>query len=126
MVRFPLTLYCDHPEPQFELGTAVSLARVSIDFVHRCEREGLITVRTLFHGERGLCFSDVRKLKLVRHLHDDMGLELEAVDLILQYRNRISSMQRRLEKLEEALRQKEQAYQRKIMELQERLETRGT
>lgn len=121
MVRFPLTPYCDHPEPQFELGTAVSLARVSIDFVNLCERQGLVTVRTLFHGKRGLCFSDVRKLKLVRHLHDDMGLELEAVELVLQYRNQIGSMQRRLVELEEEL----QAYRGEIMALRRRLEQSG-
>ena len=46
------------------------------------------------------------KPKLVRHLHDDMGLDLEAVDLVLRYRNQIQEMQRRLDEMEQRLPQK--------------------
>jgi hypothetical protein len=63
----------------------------------------------------------VCKPKLVRHLHDDMGLELEAVDLVLRYRNQIRSMQWRLADMEQRIRQKEQAHQVEILALSRRL-----
>jgi hypothetical protein len=121
MKHYPLAIYCDHAEPRFELGTAAKLARVSENFIYRCDREGLVEARVMLHGKQGLCFADVCKLKLVRHLHDDMGLELEAVDLVLRYRNRIRAMQRRLADMEQQMRQKEQAHQVEILALSRRL-----
>ena len=119
MVKYPLSLYCDCPEPHFELGTAASLARVSEEFIFRCEREGLFTARIMLHGKKGLCFADVRKLKLVRHLHNDMGLDLGTVDLVLRYRNRIQEMQRRLDEMEQRLRRKEQNHHIEILALRQ-------
>jgi hypothetical protein len=71
---------------------------------YRCEREELAGSRVMLHGKKGLCFADVRKLKLVRHLHEDMGLDLEAVDLVLRYRNQIRTMQRRLADIQPQMR----------------------
>ena len=68
MVKYPLSIYCDHPEPHFELRTAARLSRVSEEFIYRCDREGLVKARVMLHGKQGLCFADVSKLKLVRHL----------------------------------------------------------
>jgi hypothetical protein len=121
MKQYPLAIHCDHAEPQFELGTAAKLARVSEDFIYWCAREGLVEAVAMLHGKKGLCFADVCKLKLVRHLHDDMGLDLEAVDLVLRYRNRIRAMQRRLADMEQQMRQKEQAHQVEILALSQRL-----
>ena len=117
MVKYPLSLYCDHPEPYFELRTAAILARVNEEFIYRCDREGLVRARLMLHGKQGLCFADVRRLKLVRHLHEDMGLDWEAVDMVLRYRNQIWRMQRRLEEMEQRLRQKEQAHHMEILAL---------
>ncbi|MEJ2247487.1 MAG: hypothetical protein P8Y80_15645 [Acidobacteriota bacterium] len=64
------------------------------------------------------------KPKLVRHLHDDMGLDLEAVDLVLRYRNQIQEMQRRLDEMEQRLRQKEQEHHIEILALRRRLAQR--
>jgi hypothetical protein len=101
---YPLAIYCDHPEPHFELSTAASLARVSEDFIYRCDHEGLVKVRVMLHGKKGLCFADVCKMKLVRHLHEDMGLDLEAVDLVLRYRKQIGTLQRGLTDLQQQMR----------------------
>ena len=106
MNQYPLVIYCDQPGVHFEHRTAARLARVSVEFICRCENEELVTSRIMLHGKKGFCFADVCKLKLVRHLHEDMGLDLEAVDLVLQYRNQIKILQRQLEELEQFKRQK--------------------
>jgi hypothetical protein len=54
MKQYPLAIYCNHDEPQFELGTAAELARVSEDFIYRCDREGLVTSRVIFMRIWGL------------------------------------------------------------------------
>jgi hypothetical protein len=120
MNHYPLAIYCDHPEVHFEIRTAARLARVSEAFIRRCEREELVTTRIMLHGREGICAADVRKLKLVRHLHEDMGLDLEAVDLVLQYRNQINFLQRRLEELEQFMSQKEQEHLSRIATLRRR------
>ena len=45
-------------------------------------------------------FADVWKLKLVRHLHDDMGLELKVVGLVPRYREPVRRLQHRLADLQ--------------------------
>ncbi|MFC1821947.1 chaperone modulator CbpM [Thermodesulfobacteriota bacterium] len=121
MSMYPLAIYCDHLEDHFERMTAARLARVSEEFINRCEREELVASRIMLHGKRGLCFADVCKLKIIRHLHEDMGLDLEAVDFVLRYRNRIKTMQRRLEQLEQHMRKKEQERLSEILALHRRL-----
>ena len=66
-----------------------NVGMVSEAFIHQCKREELVTSRVMLHGKKGLCFADVCKLKRIRHLHEDMGLDLAAVDFVLRNRRRI-------------------------------------
>jgi hypothetical protein len=68
-----------------------------------------------------MCLADVYKLKRIRHLHEDMGLDLEAVDFVLRYRNQIRTLQRRLDEMEKCMRQKEQEHLNEIVALRQRL-----
>jgi hypothetical protein len=121
MNKYPIAIYCDHPEVHFEHRTAARLARVSEAFIHQCELEELTTSRIMLHGKKGLCFADVCKLKRIRHLHEDMGLDLEAVSFVLRYRNRIKTMQRLLDEMEQHMRQKEQEHLTEILALRRQL-----
>jgi len=121
MKKYPLAVCGDHPEIHFEVRTAARLARVSETFILQCEREELVASRTMLHGQKGLCAADVRKLKLVRHLHEDMGLDLEAVDLVLRYRNRIRALESHLADAEQQWRRKVQKHRAEIRTLQQRL-----
>ena len=121
MTKYPITIYSNYQEVHFELRAVSRLAKVSEEFIHQCEREELIISRNMLHGKKGLCFADVYKLKLIRHLHEDMGLDLEAVDFVLRYRNRIQTIQRRLDEMEQRMRQKEQEHLNEILALRRRL-----
>lgn len=121
MNKYQIVTYSDPPEVHFEFTTAAFLAGVSKEFIHQCEREELITCRFMILGKKGLCFADVQKLKLIRHLHEDMGLDLDAVDFLLRYRNRIKTMQRRLDEMKQYMRDKELKYEAEILTLRRRL-----
>jgi len=121
MNKYPIAIYSDHPEVHFEHRTAARLTRVAEEFIHQCEREELVASRIMLHGKKSLCIADVCKLKRIRHLHEDMGLDLEAVDFVLRYRNRIQTMQRRLDEMEQRMRQKEQEHLNEILALRRRL-----
>ena len=121
MKKYQIVTYSNPTEVHFEYKTAAFLASVSTQFVHQCEHEELITCRTMIHGKKGLCFADVQKLKLIRHLHEDMGLALDAVDLLLRYRKRIKSMQCQLDEMKRHMRAKECKYEAEILVLHRRL-----
>jgi hypothetical protein len=50
-----------------------------------------------------------------------MGLDLEAVDIVLRYRGRIRMMQRHLDDAEQQLRQKEREHHIEVLALRQRL-----
>ena len=122
MNKYPIALYFDHPEVHFEYGVVVRMARVSEAFILKCEKENLITIRTLQHGGKGLCFTDVCKLKMIRHLYEDMGLDLEAIDFVLRYQRQIKTLNHRLDGMKERIRQKEMEHRAEILRLRRQLD----
>lgn len=121
MNKYSLTIHCNQTDVHFEYRTAARMARVSEDFICRCEQVELVMPRVMHHGKKGLCADDVCRLKMIRHLHEDLGLDLEAADFILRYRQRIRQLRRRLEDMERQLIQKEQEHLSEIMALERRL-----
>jgi DNA-binding transcriptional MerR regulator len=121
MKKYPLALVSNDPEAHYEYRIVASMTRVSEEFILKCEHEDLITSRTMLHGAKGLRAADVRKIKLIRYLHEDMGLSLEAIDLVLRYRERVKTMERQLEDMQQRLRQKEQEHQAEVLKLCRRL-----
>ncbi|WP_320042826.1 hypothetical protein [uncultured Desulfobacter sp.] len=122
MNRYPISPYVDYPEIHFEYRFVIRLARVSRAFIHQCEQEDLITTRIMLHGKKGLCFSDVCKLKMIRHLHEDMGLNLEAVDFVLRYQRQIKILNLKLGRMEADISQKEKVHQAEILSLRRQLD----
>jgi DNA-binding transcriptional MerR regulator len=121
MIKYEIAIYLDQPEVHFDYRTAARLAHVSRRLVDQCEQADLITCRIMIHGKKGLCFADVQKLKLIRHFHKDLGLPLDAVDLLLHYRNRISEMQQMLQERERKMRHKAKEHLTEIQKLSRQL-----
>ena len=121
MTHYPLTVHSDQPETHFERCTAARLARVSEKFIRTCEREKLIGSRVMLHGKKGLCVEDVVKLKLIRHYHQDLGFDLDAVEFILQYRSRIQRLQRHLEEMQQRFYKQEENHRMEIRILRKQL-----
>lgn len=121
MKKYPIALFCQDPEVHFEYRIVARMARVSEAFIVKCEHEELVTAQNMLHGAKGLNPADVRKLKLIRHLHQDMGLSFDAIDFVLRYRERVKTMERQLNEMAQQLHQKEQDHQAEVMELCRRL-----
>ncbi len=121
MKKYPIALFCNDPEAQYEYRIVARMTRVSEEFIRQCEHEELVSSHTMLHGAKGLSAADVSKLKLIRYLHEDMGLDLEAIDFVLRYRERVKSMERQLDEMEQQLRQREQEHQAEILKLSRRL-----
>ncbi len=111
----------DRQEMPCTRRTAARLARVSLEFIHRCERQALLGPPIVVRGKTGFPLESVHRLKRIRHLHVDLGLELEAVDFILRMRQQMSRLQNSLAGMEQRLRRREQELLAEIQELRQRL-----
>lgn len=121
MNKYQVVIYSDAPEVHFDYATAASLANISRQFLRLCEGEELISCRKMIHGKKGLRFTEVKKLKIIRHLHDDMGFSLDAVDFILRYRRRLMGLKHQLEEQKKQMLTKEQQYEAEIFELRRQI-----
>jgi DNA-binding transcriptional MerR regulator len=121
MKKYPIALVCNDPEAHYEYRIVARMTRLSEEFILQCEHEELVTSHIMLHGAKGLRAADVRKLKLIRYLHEDMGLSLEAIDLVLRYRERVKTMERQLDEMQQRLHQKEQEHQTEVLKLCRRL-----
>ena len=121
MKKYPITLFCNDPEAHYEYRIVARMTRVSEEFIRRCEHEELVTAHTMLHGAKGLSTADVSKLKVIRYLHEDMDLDLEAIDLVLRYRERVKTMERQLDEMEQRLRREEQEHQSEVLQLCRRI-----
>ncbi|RPH38716.1 MAG: hypothetical protein EHM86_09165 [Desulfobulbaceae bacterium] len=121
MKKYQIVTYSNPQDMHFVYKTAAFLASVSTQFLHQCEDEDLITCRIMVHGQKGLCFADVQKLKLIRHLHEDMGMALDEIDFLIRYRCRIKAMQHQLEKMKQQIYDQKSTYEAEIQSLRLRL-----
>jgi hypothetical protein len=117
MKQYPLTIFHNPTATHFEYNLVAQLVRVPKEFILQCEREELIKGRVMLHGVKGLCYDDVNRLKMIRFLHEDMGLDLGAVDFVLRYRERLKMMKRQIDEMECRLQQKEREHQAEILAL---------
>ena len=110
----------DSREKIYGLNSTAQIARVTIEFVCECERENLIQA-TIVHGQKGYAYEAVRRLIRIRHLHQDLGLDLNAVDCILRMRRQIATLLQQLNDMEERMLHREQELLNEIQNLRKRL-----
>jgi MerR family transcriptional regulator/heat shock protein HspR len=100
---------------------AAQLARVSVEFLDRCEAEELVQPRRLAGGEGGYAADDIERLSQIRRLHEMLGLDLDAVDVVLHLREQVLALLARLEDLEARFARREQELMDEISDLRHRL-----
>jgi DNA-binding transcriptional MerR regulator len=99
------------------------LARVSVEFLDLLEAEDLMRPRLLGAegGELGYAAEDIRRLSQIRRLHETLGLELEAVEVVLHLREQVMNLLARMEDLEARFARREQELLRELDDLRRRL-----
>lgn len=107
--------------PLFTRTVAAQLARVSLEFLNRCEAQELLRPRELREGESGYTLADIDRLTLIRRFHESLGLDLEAVEVVLHLRDQILNLMSRMEEMERHFAQKEKELLEEIANLRRRL-----
>lgn len=108
-------------EPLYTRRIAARLARISLDLVDQCERENLIHVQVMRGGGQGLSRRDVQRLVRIRRLQEDLGLELQTIEIVLRMRRRMIDLMHQLDETEQRMAQREEELINEIRALQRRL-----
>jgi MerR family transcriptional regulator/heat shock protein HspR len=92
----------------FTRTVAAQLARVPLEFLDRLEAEDLVQPRELAEGECGYTPEDIGRLVRIRRMHETLGLELAAVDVVLRLRERVTFLLAQMEEMETRFSRREQ------------------
>lgn len=111
------------PPLLFTRPVAAQLARVSLEFLERLEAEALIQPRGLAGGEPGYAPEDISRMARLRRLHETLGLDLPALEVVLHLRERLASVLTQMEEMEARFARREQELLREIDELRRRFLT---
>ncbi len=100
---------------------AAQLARISLDFLDYCEQEQFVQSRPMRGGGVGYTVEDIRRLARVRRLRYSLGLEPQAVEVVLHLRRQVVEYQKYLAQMEREMVQREQAWLQEVQELRRQL-----
>ena len=120
-MSYKLTIRSRDDQPVYTRLVAAQLAQVSLDFLCLCEEEGLIQVQGMAGGGQGYSVAGIRHLVLIQRLHEDVGLDLPAVEVTLNLRRQVLDLMAQIEELERRMAQREQELLDEIGELRRRL-----
>ncbi len=104
----------------FTRTVAAQLARVDLDFLDLLEAEDLIQPRELEGGDQGYTPEDIGRLCSIRRLHETLGLDLDAVDVVLRLRERMTLLLAQMEAMESRFSRREQELLQELNDLRRR------
>ena len=120
-MAYKISIRPSDDEPLYTRQVAAQLARVSPEFLRRCEREQLVQPRALRGGGVGYTAADIRRLARVRRLRQSLELDLPAVEVVLHLRRQLMDLQTYLAQIESEMEQREQEWLHEIQELRRQL-----
>ncbi len=90
-------------DPVYVISVVARLAGVHAQTLRTYEREGLVRPARSQGGVRMYSDMDVERVRTIRRLVDDLGVNLAGVDVILRLTERIEALHAEREALREAL-----------------------
>jgi DNA-binding transcriptional MerR regulator len=121
---YELLLRAEDDEPVYIRSLAARLARIPLDFLVLCEREGLVESKVMTGGGTGFTIHNIQQLTVIRRLHQELDLDIETIDLVLHMRRQIIDLQNRLRQAERQSRHREQKLLAELQDLRRVMEER--
>jgi len=90
----------DDTEPRYVISVAASILGVKTHNLRYYERIGIIQPWRSKGNIRLYSESDIARLRRIKTLMEDMGVNLAGVEVILRIMERVTALQERLEELE--------------------------
>jgi len=107
-------------EPRYTRKRATQLANISVQFLEICETERLIEVHLRAADQPCYSINDIRQLSLIRRLHDDLELDLPALEVVLHLRRQLLDLQEQMDELERQANEREERLIRELIKLRSR------
>jgi len=120
-MAYQLIISSKEEEPLYSPQLTAQLARVSLEFLQRCEMEQFIRPGSMRGGGIGYTAADVRRVARVRRLRHSLGLDLASVEVVLNLRRQVIEYQTTIAQLEREMERREQTLLREIQELRRQL-----
>ncbi|MDE2966390.1 MAG: MerR family transcriptional regulator [Chloroflexota bacterium] len=96
-------------QPVYTIRIAAQLVGVHQQTLRTYEREGLLTPARSAGRQRLYSEQDIERLRLIRRLIDELGVNLAGADIILRLRHRITELEQENQQLKhEIQRQRDQ------------------
>jgi MerR family transcriptional regulator/heat shock protein HspR len=92
-------------EPRYVISVAARMLGIQTHTLRYYERIGILEPSRSRGNIRLYSESDVAYVRQLKRLMDELGVNLAGVEVIMRMADRISNMQKRMEALEEELRQ---------------------
>jgi MerR family transcriptional regulator, heat shock protein HspR len=92
-------------EPRYVISVAARMLGIQTHTLRYYERIGIIEPSRSRGNIRLYSESDISDVRQMKRLMDELGVNLAGVEVILRMAKRMEGMQRRIEQLEEELRQ---------------------
>ena len=70
-------------EPIISIGTAAKMVGLSVSALRKYEKEGLLVYHRTESGRRMLCRADVKRIQMIKHMIQDLGLNVAGILRIL-------------------------------------------
>lgn len=100
---------------------AVQLAEISLEFLERCEAERLIEVRTAQTSEPSYSAQDIRRLALIRRLHEVLAIDMQDLEVVLHLRSQLVGLQIQMQEMERQWITREEQLLNEMLDLRRRL-----
>lgn len=92
-----------YDEPVYLISVVATMLDIHPQTLRQYEREGLIAPARTQGRIRLYSQRDIERMKLILRLTRQMGVNLAGVDIVLQLKEQIDTMQKEIERLKEAL-----------------------
>lgn len=90
-------------EPVYVISVAAKLVGVHPQTLRTYERLGFVQPRRTRRGQRLYCEADLERIRQIRRLTEEMGVNLAGVEIILKLLERVEQLQQQVQRLMEEL-----------------------
>ncbi len=89
--------------PCFAVGVAARMLGLHAQTLRSYEKAGLVRPSRAHGRNRLYSQADIERLRRIRHLTEDLGLNLAGVEVMLRMAGRMAQMERRMERMRRQL-----------------------
>jgi MerR family transcriptional regulator/heat shock protein HspR len=92
-----------HEEPVYVISVAARMVKLHAQTLRAYERGGLLLPARSHGGVRMYSEADIERLRLIRRLVDELGVNLAGVDVVLNMTERINELRAEIDRLRDEL-----------------------